>query len=367
MVTPCMALAPDQIQKTVPSLITRIGGPASARSVRASTRPAAQVPPSSTQPSGNFVFLDAELGAHQRRDLIEQRDGERAPFHDQRGIDGIRLHRLGRIAQRDHAEIDEQAAIAVFGKAGQAVHVADFKSRLLQRLDQRIGQPLRQLVERHETVGRVGALDRGMFPGVAQRHAAEHDPSRPDRAEMQKQGAQNIGRGNDLSHCACSRSNKPPGRALSLIAKTSGAALSALPSLASKAARPSRPASGLPSRDLKSGGELRRREARQLVRVGAQRIARIARESARLEHPQACNGKSFGAAAGQIRSRRRDRTSPARRRHRAAPTRWRDRIPRGRAPARLSIASCPRSRATESRPCTVKCRQRACSGTLRSG
>ena len=45
----------------------------------------------------------------------------------------------------------------------------------LQRLDQRIGQPLRQLVERHQAVGRVVARDRRMAPGIAERNAAELD------------------------------------------------------------------------------------------------------------------------------------------------------------------------------------------------
>ena len=46
----------------------------------------------------------------------------------------------------------------------------------LQRLDQRIGQPLRQLVQRHQPVGGVARRHRRMPPAVAERDAAERQP-----------------------------------------------------------------------------------------------------------------------------------------------------------------------------------------------
>ena len=57
---------------------------------------------------------------------------------------------IGGIAQAQHLVIDEQAAIAVFGEPSEAVDVGDVKSGALERFDQRIAQPLRQLVQRHE-------------------------------------------------------------------------------------------------------------------------------------------------------------------------------------------------------------------------
>ncbi|MGY3470370.1 hypothetical protein ACVW0I_007241 [Bradyrhizobium sp. LM6.11] len=42
---------------------------------------------------------------------------------------------VSRIAQAQHLVIDEQAAIAVFGKPGQAVDVGDVESGALERLD----------------------------------------------------------------------------------------------------------------------------------------------------------------------------------------------------------------------------------------
>ena len=48
--------------------------------------------------------------------------------------------RVCRVAQGEHAAIDEQSAVAVFGKAGESVDVGDLDACPLQRLDQRIGK-----------------------------------------------------------------------------------------------------------------------------------------------------------------------------------------------------------------------------------
>ena len=63
--------------------------------------------------------------------------------------------RRRRVAKCQCAGIDEKAAITILGKAGQAVDVRDRDAGPLQRLDQRIGQPLRKLVQRDELAGRV--------------------------------------------------------------------------------------------------------------------------------------------------------------------------------------------------------------------
>src|SRR5665647_1302382 len=60
---------------------------------------------------------NAELVPHRRRDAVEQRDRQRAPFDDHFGPDRVRTLGLRRVAQCDHAAIDEQAAIAVLGQA----------------------------------------------------------------------------------------------------------------------------------------------------------------------------------------------------------------------------------------------------------
>ena len=60
-----------------------------------------------------------------------------------------------RIAKHQHAGIDEQPAIAIFRKAGEAIDIGDADAGRLQGLDQRIGQPLRKLVQRHQAAGRI--------------------------------------------------------------------------------------------------------------------------------------------------------------------------------------------------------------------
>src|SRR4051795_9543889 len=65
-----------------------------------------------------FVVGQSALLADQRRDLIEQRDGERAPFDNERRAGRIGMDRGLGIAQAQHAGIHKQAAVAVFGKSG---------------------------------------------------------------------------------------------------------------------------------------------------------------------------------------------------------------------------------------------------------
>ena len=170
--------------------MTVSGGAPSARFAR-DGRPAAQVPPCSTLASGKrSLHRRPSRCRNQRREAVEQRHRQRAPFDHQWRSDLVRARRVGGIAQHQHAGIDEQAAIAVFGKAGQAVDVGDRDAGPLQRLDQRIGEPLRQLVQRHEAARSRRAVDqRRMAPAIAERDAAERHPRRPDRPELQQQFA----------------------------------------------------------------------------------------------------------------------------------------------------------------------------------
>src|SRR5579883_2038799 len=91
---------------------------------------------------------------------------------------------IGGIAQAQHAEIDEQAAVAIFGKSGEPVDVSNLKACALQRLDQRVAQPLRELVEGNEAFGRIAGLQSGMTPAIAERNARKLKPRRPDGAEL---------------------------------------------------------------------------------------------------------------------------------------------------------------------------------------
>ncbi len=81
-------------------------------------------------------------------------------------------------------------AVAVLGEAGQSVGVADADAGALQGFDERVAQPLRQLVQRQEAVRRIVALDGAVPPCVAERHAGEAQPVLPNGAEIDEQGAQ---------------------------------------------------------------------------------------------------------------------------------------------------------------------------------
>jgi len=58
---------------------------------------------------------------------------------------GVRL-----VAQGKRPGVDEEAAVAVFRQTGQPIDISDRYSGSLHRLDERIGEPLGELVKRHE-------------------------------------------------------------------------------------------------------------------------------------------------------------------------------------------------------------------------
>ena len=82
--------------------------------------------------------------------LVDQRDRQRPPLHDHLGGALVALGQHARMLGHQHAEIDQQAAIAILGKRGQPVQIRDLDAGVLERLDQRVGEPLRELVERHQ-------------------------------------------------------------------------------------------------------------------------------------------------------------------------------------------------------------------------
>jgi len=93
---------------------------------------------------------------------------------------------------------DEQPTVAILGKAGQAIQIGDGDAGFLERLDERIGEPLRELVERHQPGGaRHGVIfggDRVMAPHVAERDAGKREAPRPDRVEGLEHGVEDPAR-----------------------------------------------------------------------------------------------------------------------------------------------------------------------------
>ena len=97
------------------------------------------------------------------------------------------------MARRKHSGVEKQSAVAIFRQRGESVEPADDQPRLGQRLDQRVGQPLRQLVQRHQTRAGTGAAGGRMRPHVAEVDAAECEPARPDLAEPHEHRTQDLG------------------------------------------------------------------------------------------------------------------------------------------------------------------------------
>lgn len=79
----------------------------------------------------------AKLRAHVRGQLVDERDGERAPLDDELAADRVPARRVGLVAQRQHAGVEQQPAVAVLGQRGERVALDDAASRALERLEQR--------------------------------------------------------------------------------------------------------------------------------------------------------------------------------------------------------------------------------------
>ena len=233
----------------------------------------------------------------------------------------------------------------------------------LQRLDQRIGQPLRQLVDRHEAVGRVVAPD--ARDGASSRRAARRPAlSRPGQIgpSCSSSDLEDAGAGSLPSSAAPDdRTARRPWRRT---AKTSGRPRPPRPAGAAAPRGLRGPTSGLSSRHLERLRQTSPRRCRA-SRVGAQRIVRIGRHGAGLEHPQRGDAQALGA--GQLRAGRGVAIAPGRpgagvQQHRGDRQVERRARQRPSDPARLRARSAQRSR-----PSSAKCRQRAWNGTFRSG
>src|ERR1700737_533169 len=93
-----------------------------------------------------------------------------------------------RVARFDNAAVEEQSAIAVFGETGQFIEPDDLQPSPLERLDQRIGKPLAELVKRDDAV----AGDRGGTAAIGEGAARGGDPAGPDPPERLRQGYEHI-------------------------------------------------------------------------------------------------------------------------------------------------------------------------------
>ncbi len=96
------------------------------------------------------------------------------------------------IARHDDAHVPEQTAVALLRESGQPTHVGHGQSGLFQRLDERVRQPLREFVKRHEAAHRASARrQRRMRPAISERHAVETVTVRPDGTQPFQQDFEN--------------------------------------------------------------------------------------------------------------------------------------------------------------------------------
>ena len=228
---------------------------AAARSSAAISRPAAQVPPSRMHASGSCSALRPSRVAHQRRQLVEQRDRQRAPLDDQLVADGVQRARAvaRRRAARCTPASSSRPPLRYSGRPVSASSPVTRDAGPLERLEQRVGEPLRQLVERHPAGGRCRRRRRARMRARRRRAARRRAAAaRPDRRRGRRAAPRRIAR-----RAATRRSRAVGGQRVEQRAgprrrrrTRRGCARSAAPSRRSSAARPSRPTSGLSSRDL---------------------------------------------------------------------------------------------------------------------
>ena len=109
----------------------------------------------------------AEDIPHAGREAIQQRHRQCAPLDDRLAQRIKGPLQQGGVSRLNGSAIYEETAIAVLGETGQPIEFGAPQSRRGKRLDERVGEPLAELVKRHEPVAGNG----GMSPAIAERNA----------------------------------------------------------------------------------------------------------------------------------------------------------------------------------------------------
>ena len=172
-------------------------GGAPPRSSSASSRPAAHVPPSRMHASGRSR-TPRSARTRGASSSISATVSARHSTTSSLPTSHVLLASAG-VAQRDHAGVEQQPAVAVLRQRGELVAAGHRDTRPLERLEQRVREPLRKLVERHPALRRALAAGVRMPPRVAERHAVDRAAGEPDRAEQIEQRAQDRRRGDTVA------------------------------------------------------------------------------------------------------------------------------------------------------------------------
>src|SRR5262249_7741781 len=121
--------------------------------------------------------------------------GERAPFDYEPRVHRVSYRRINRCARADDTEIDEEPAVAVFGEGGEVTNSINANPRGFERLDERIGEPLRQIVEWYDSFTIVAGTHGRMPTGIADRTSMKHQGRGPNRGEAVEERRQQPRRG----------------------------------------------------------------------------------------------------------------------------------------------------------------------------
>ena len=215
------------------------------------------------------------MDAHMLGDPVEQRHRQRPPFDDRLVAPAKVFSSSARCLGRSAPASTSRPPLRYSGRPVSCIELDDFEARALDRLDQRVGKPLRELVERHP----------GRSPD-----AATHRPSATARSAT----ACRARRRGSTRPSPCRPVLSPRGRTA-----RPGRSSPTPPSLRSRSARPSSPTSGLCAFTWKPmamsiGVSADSRSAS--TRSGSPLA--IAAERAVGEHVEARYAQAFGACVG---------------------------------------------------------------------
>ena len=287
------------------------------------------------------LLLEPELPIDLVEQGVEEADGGGAPLdhhvvprleerhhlHARLALDGrvvlVRREAAGHVhlLERHQARVDEQAAVAVLGQARQQLRPREVHvQQLAHGRHERVGQPLRQLVEGHDGLPRPVRLrvrrHARARPRVAQRHAADARPRRrPDGRQALHEDLPERGDGDDgdgggerrvvrheevckgSAHCAVE------GIPIRLTEHVARAAVEpkVLP-VAQRLAEPLeepgpavQPRQRVARRHLEALGQLLDADLPERGAVDLVRLLRVGAEHAGLEHLEARDGQPFAA------------------------------------------------------------------------
>ena len=111
----------------------------------------------------------------------------------------MRLLLQCRIGRHDHARVDQRPTVPVFGQRGQLVYSIDIDPAPLKRLQQRIGEPLRKLVERHPARGSPLSARERVLPHISERLTGKLPVRRPNRRQCFEQRGKDFFRAERMS------------------------------------------------------------------------------------------------------------------------------------------------------------------------